>query len=298
MDNRLGEMEVFVQVARTGSFAAAARALRQTPSAVSRAVARIEARVGTRLIVRTTRSLRLTQEGETYLLRAGDVLAEVDAIEGSLDRGSAEPSGILRVNASVPFGMHVLVPMLPAYLADFPRITIDLTLTDEVVDLVEARADIAIRIGPLRDTRLRAKRLGSSRMVVVASPGYLAEHGSPDHPAELERHRCLNFSFRRSLDSWPFRVDGAVVQRPITGNFYGNSGEIVRIMAIGDGGIARLARFHVGADLASGRLEPLLESFNPGDAEDIHALYAGSERLSPRLRSMLDFLGERMTVEG
>ncbi|GJE15676.1 LysR family transcriptional regulator [Methylobacterium marchantiae] len=298
MDNRLGEMEMFVQVARSGSFAAAAKALRQTPSAVSRAVARIEARIGTRLIVRTTRSLRLTQEGEAYLLRASDVLAEVDAIEGSLDRGSTEPSGRLRVNASVPFGMHVLVPMLPAYLAAHPRMTIDLTLTDEVVDLVEARADVAIRIGPLRDTRLRAKRLGSSRMVVVASPGYLAEHGVPRHPAELERHNCLNFSFRRSLDSWPFQVNGAVVHRPIAGNFYGSSGEIVRTMAIGGGGIARLARFHVSADLAAGALQPLLESFNPGDAEEIHALYAGSERLSPRLRSILDFLGERATFGG
>ncbi|NEU13540.1 LysR family transcriptional regulator [Methylobacterium sp. BTF04] len=295
MDNRLGEMEVFVQVARRGSFAAAAKALRQTPSAVSRAVARIEARLGMRLIQRTTRSLRLTDEGETYLLRAGDVLAEVEAIESSLDRGAGEPSGRLRVNVSVAFGLHVLVPVLPDYLAAFPRMSLDLTLTDDVVDLVAARADVAIRVGPLRDTRLRAKRLGASRMVVVASPDYLGRHGPPQDPAELGAHACLNFSFRRSLDSWPFRIDGKVVPHAITGRFYGNSGTVVRAMALRGAGLARLARFHVGPDLAAGHLVPVLERFNPGDAEDIHALYAGSERQSPRLRSFLDYLGERLT---
>lgn len=298
VDNRLGEMEVFVQVARSGSFAAAAKALRQTPSAVSRAVARIEARLGTRLIQRTTRSFRLTDEGETYLLRAGDVLAEVEAIESSLDRGAGEPSGRLRVNASVAFGLQVMVPLLPDYLAAHRRMSLDLTLTDDVVDLVESRADVAIRIGPLRDTRLRAKRLGASRMMVVASPAYLACHGAPQHPDELDGHGCLNFSFRRSLDSWPFRIDGVVVQRPIVGRFYGNSGTVVHRMALGGAGLARLARFHVGPDVEAGRLVPVLEPFNPGDAEDIHALYAGSERLSPRLRSFLDFLGERLAFDG
>ena len=298
MDNRLGEMEAFLQVVRQGSFAAAAKALRQTPSAVSRAVARLEARLGVALLRRTTRSLTLTPEGEAYRDQAADLMAELDAIERRLTRLSAEPSGRLRVNASVPYGTHVVLPVLPRFLAQYPRMSLDLALTDEVIDLPATQADVAIRIGPLRDTRLRARSLGRSRMVVVAAPGYLAREGAPAHPDDLARHNCLNFSFRRSLDTWPFLIDGAVVQRPVHGSFFGNSGEVVRLMALGGAGLARLARFHVDEDLAAGRLVPVLEEFSPGDAEDIHALYAGPERLSSRIRCFVDFLAVHAAVRG
>ncbi|MGE7157630.1 LysR substrate-binding domain-containing protein [Methylorubrum rhodesianum] len=298
MDNRLGEMEAFLQVVRQGSFAAAAKALRQTPSAVSRAVARLEARLGVALLRRTTRSLTLTPEGEAYRDQAADLMAELDAIERRLTRSSAEPSGRLRVNASVPYGTHIVLPVLPRFLAQYPRMSLDLALTDEVIDLPATQADVAIRIGPLRDTRLRARSLGRSRMVVVAAPDYLAREGVPDHPDDLARHNCLNFSFRRSLDTWPFRAGSGVSQRPIQGNFFGNSGEVVRLMALGGAGIARLARFHVGADLAAGHLVPVLEPFNPGDAEEVHALYVGHARLALRIRSFIDFLAAHATVNG
>ncbi|MBK3396190.1 MULTISPECIES: LysR substrate-binding domain-containing protein [Methylobacterium] len=290
MDNRLGEMEAFVEVARRASFAAAAKALRRTPSAVSRAVARLEARLGVALIRRTTRSMTLTPEGELYLRRAAELIAEFAAIEDGFGREAAVPTGLLRVNASVPFGTKVILPVLPRFLAEHPRMRVDLALTDDVVDLVEARADVAIRIGPLRDTSLRARRLGRSRLAVVASPAYLARAGTPAHPDALADHNCLAFSFRRSLDTWPFLVDGAVSQRPVRGNFLGNSGEVARRMALGGAGLARLARFHVEDDLLAGRLVPVLEAFSPGDAEDIHALYAGQERLSRRIRCFVDFL--------
>ncbi len=298
MDNRLGEMEAFVQVARRGSFASAAKALRCTPSAVSRAVARLETRLGVGLIRRTTRAMTLTPEGELYLARAGELIAEFDAIEDSFGRDAAQPSGLLRVNASVPFGMKVILPVLPRFLIQQPRMRVDLALTDAVVDLVEARADVAIRIGPLRDTRLRAKLLGRSRLAVVAAPAYLDDRGTPAHPDALLDHNCLNFSFRRSLDTWPFLIDGAVSQRPVHGNFFGNSGEVVRLMALGGAGLARLARFHVDEDIAAGRLVPVLEEFSPGDAEDVHALYAGHERLSSRIRCFVDFLAAHAVVRG
>ncbi|KMO35770.1 LysR family transcriptional regulator [Methylobacterium aquaticum] len=298
MDNRLGEMEAFVQVARRGSFAAAAKALRCTPSAVSRAVARLEARLGVGLIRRTTRAMTLTPEGDQYLARAAELIAEFDAIEDGFGRDAAQPSGLLRVNASVPFGTKVILPVLPRFLGQQPRMRVDLALTDDVVDLVEARADVAIRIGPLRDTRLRAKLLGRSRLAVVAAPAYLERCGTPAHPDALPDHNCLNFSFRRSLDTWPFLIDGAVVQRPVHGSFFGNSGEVVRLMALGGAGLARLARFHVDEDLAAGRLVPVLEEFSPGDAEDIHALYAGPERLSSRIRCFVDFLAVHAAVRG
>ena len=297
MDNRLGDMEAFLQATRCGSFAAAAKALRQTPSAVSRAVARLEARLGVALLRRTTRSLTLTPEGEAYRERAAELMAELDAMERGLTQTAAEPSGRLRVNASVPYGTHVVLPVLPRFLAQHPRMSLDLALTDEVIDLPATQADVAIRIGPLRDTRLRARRLGRSRMIVVAAPAYLAREGVPEHPDDLAAHKCLNFSFRRSLDTWPFRVEADLNQRPIQGNFYGNSGEVVRLMALGGAGIARLARFHVAADLAAGRLVPVLEAFNPGDAEDVHVLYVGHARLALRIRSFVDFLAAHATVE-
>jgi len=295
MDNRLGEMEMFLAVAARGSFAGAAKALRITPSAVSRSMARLEARLGVQLASRTTRALALTPEGQAYHARVAGLMAEIDAIERSFERDQI-PRGPLRVNASVPFGMHFLIPILPAYLRAHPAVTVDLTLSDALVELVEARADVAIRVGPLRDTSVKALKLGRSTMAVVASPEYLAGAGTPQHPRELDGHICLRFNFRRSIDSWPFRIDGTVVQRTMDGPFLGNSGEAVRLMAVAGGGIARLGRFHVAADLAAGRLVELLAPFNPQDGEDIHALFVGHDRLALRVRSFVDFLKANLVL--
>jgi DNA-binding transcriptional LysR family regulator len=296
MDNRIGDMETFLAVTSGGSFATAAKALRLTPSAVSRSIARLEARLGVRLLQRTTRSLSLTPEGESYRDRISALLAEVDAVEQSLGREHRGPRGTLRINSSVPFGMQYLVPILPRFLEANPAVTVELSLSDALVDLIEERTDIAIRIGPLRDTRLRAKKLGRSAMALVASPDYLARHGMPAEPGDLARHVCLQFSFRRSVDSWPFRIGSRIVQRPVDGPFLGNSGEVVRLMAVSGGGIARLGRFHVAADLAAGRLVEILAPFNPGDGEDIHALYDGHERLALRVRAFLDFLDANLVL--
>jgi DNA-binding transcriptional LysR family regulator len=298
VDNRIGEMETFLAVAQGGSFAGAAKALRLTPSAVSRCIARLEARLGVVLVHRTTRALTLTPEGEFYRQRVAGLVAEIDEVERSVRREQQRPRGRLRVNASVPFGTQCLLPILPRFIATYPEVTLDLSLSDALVDLVEEQADIAIRIGPLRDTRLRAKKLGRSRMAVVASPAYLAQHGRPDRPQDIDRHICLRFSFRRSIDSWPFRVGSRTLQRPVDGPFLGNSGEVVRLMAVAGGGIARLGRFHVAADLAAGRLVEILADFNPGDTEDIHALYVGHERLALRVRAFLNFLDRELQLPG
>jgi DNA-binding transcriptional LysR family regulator len=298
MDNRFGEMQIFLAVAQSGSFAGAAKALRLTPSAVSRAIARLEARLGTQLVARTTRALALTAEGEVYRERVAGLVAEIDAVERGFGPVDDAARGPLRVNASVPFGTQCLLPILPRFHKAHPGVTLHLALSDTLVDLVEERADIAIRIGPLRDTGLKAKKLGRSAMAVVASPGYLLERGEPLHPRELTSHACLRFSFRRSVDTWPFLVDGALVQRPIDGAFLGNSGEVVRMMAAAGGGIARLGRFHVAADLAAGRLVEVLRPYNPGDHEDISALYVGHQRLASRIRAFLDFLDAELRLPG
>lgn len=298
MDNRFGDIETFLAVANGGSLAAAAKALRLTPSAVSRSIARLEERLGVKLMRRTTRSLALTVEGQAYRERMSVLLADIATVEAGLGQERQGPRGLLRINTSPSIGTMGLLPILPRFTARYPDIIVDLTLSDAIVDLVEERADVAIRIGPLRDASLRAKKLGQSRMVLVASPDYLTRRGTPRTPDDLEAHDCLRFSFRRSIDSWPFRIGGKIVQRPVHGSFFGNSGEVVRQMAVAGGGIARHGRFHVAADLAAGRLVEVLPDHNPGDGEDIHALYAPEDRAAARIRAFLDFLDEALVIEG
>ncbi|MFB0875410.1 MULTISPECIES: LysR substrate-binding domain-containing protein [unclassified Sphingobium] len=298
MNSHLSDVENFLAVASVGSFAGAAQALRLTPSAISRSMTRLEKRLGVALIRRTTRSLALTREGVAYRDRMRAILSDMFDLEASLSSAVQGPRGLLRVNASPSFGVHCLIPILPRFAETYPHISVDLTLTDAIVDLVEERADVAIRIGPLRDTRLRAKKLGHSRMVLVASPDYLARRGTPRTPDDLGAHDCLRFSFRRSVDSWPFLVEGRLVHKPVEGRFYGNSGEVVREMAVAGCGIARHGRFHVARDLREGRLVELLADYDAGDGEEIHALYAPEDRAAARIRALLDFLEAEMVVEG
>ncbi|WP_300399580.1 LysR family transcriptional regulator [uncultured Sphingobium sp.] len=290
MDNRLGDIETFLMVATEGSFANAAKALRLTPSAVSRSIARLEQRLGVTLVRRTTRALALTREGMAYRDRMMVLLTDMMELETGLGEERGAPRGVLRINASPSFGVEWLIPMLPDFRARYPAVRIDLTLSDAIVDLVEERADIAIRIGPLRDMRLRAKKLGHSRMALVASPDYLARRGTPATPNDLAGHDCLRFSFRRSVDSWPFRIGRKIVQLPVEGAYFGNSGEVVRQMALAGCGIARHGYFHVARDLEAGRLIEILADYAVGDGEDIHALYAAEDRTAARVRAFLDFL--------
>lgn len=298
MNSHLTDVENFLAVAAQGSFAAAAKALRLTPSGISRSMTRLEKRLGVALIRRTTRSLALTREGVAYRDRMQAILSDMFDLEASLAEAAQGPRGLLRINASPSFGVHCLIPILPRFAQAHPAITVDLTLTDQIVDLVEERADVAIRIGPLRDTRLRAKKLGRSAMALVASPDYLARRGTPATPDDLDAHDCLRFSFRRSIDSWPFLVDGRLIHKPIEGRFYGNSGEVVRQMAVAGCGIARHGRFHVADDLKAGRLVEVLRAYDAGDGEDIHALYAPEDRAAARIRALLDFLEAEMRIAG
>lgn len=296
MDNRTGEIEAFLRSVEGGSFAAAAKALRQTPSAVSRSVARLEARLGVRLLTRTTRSLSVTAEGERFRVQAQKLLLDLDELERSFAADKSEPRGRLRVSASTPFGIHQLLPALPEFLQRYPKVTVDLSLSDAVVDLVSERTDIAIRHGPLRDSSLRARKLGSSRWIVAAAPEYLQRHGTPRTPADLEQHNCLNFNYRRSVEGWTFRAGNRTRQYHVSGNFLGNSGEALRLMCLGGAGIGRMADFLIGADVRAGRLVPLLEDYIKSDSEDVHALYIGHARLAARVRVFMDFLVERVSL--
>jgi DNA-binding transcriptional LysR family regulator len=293
--NRSGEMEVFARVVELGGLSLAAKALGMTPSAVSKLVARLEARLGARLVNRSTRRLQLTPEGEAFYQRSVGILADIAEAEREAAAG-AEPRGRLRVSTNVPFGQHYLLPLVPGFLARFPAVTLDITLTEQVIDLMEERADVAIRTGPLSASRLVARKLGESRVAVVAAPGYLARHGVPRRIADLERHNRIGFNFARAEKGWPFH-DGGVVTVPPAGNALVGDGESARLLALAGLGLARLALFHVGADIAAGRLETVLDEFNPGDRQEIHAVFLGQGGPLPaRVRAFIDFLAAELRL--
>jgi len=293
--NRSGEMEVFVRVVASGGLSAAARSLKMTPSAVSKLLSRLETRLGARLINRSTRSLTLTPEGQVFHDQAVRVLADIDEAERSVTV-SATPRGRVRVNSSVPFGLHCLIPLTPLFRARYPEVALDLVLTDQVVNLMDERADVAIRVGPMPASQLMARKLIETRMVVVASPDYVARRGTPEALADLAAHDLIGFNFTRSQDGWPFvTADGQRILRPVTGPATAGDGESARALALAGAGLARLSRFHVGPDLKVGRLVPVLEAFNPGDIEETRAVYVGhGGRLPSRVRVFLDFLAEEV----
>jgi hypothetical protein len=292
---RSGEMAVFAAVAAQGSLSAAARALGLTPSAVSRIVARIEARLGVRLLVRTTRALALTAEGQAYLRAARRILADMAEVEEAI-ADQASPRGRLRVTASLAHGRLYVVPLLGDFTARYPGILVDLNLSDRIVDVLGGQADVAVRFGQLADSPLTARKLGETGRVVVASPGYLARHGTPQGPEDLTGHNCLNFNFRRAEPGWPFREDGRDRALAVTGSIEANNGESLAQLALAGVGIARVGRFAVEEDLASGALVPLLEAFNPQDREPLHALFVGGSTTPARVRAFVDFIVERLAA--
>jgi DNA-binding transcriptional LysR family regulator len=290
-------MEAFMRVVQAGSFAGAARSFGVSPSAISKLVARLESRLGTRLIVRTTRTLQLTPEGDTYHARALRVLAAIDETERLIAHGgAAAPSGKLRVTASVSFGVRKVVPLVPAFLEAYPLVELDLSLNDSIVDLVEDRADVAIRVGTLPDSGLKARKISEAGYVAFASPAYVARHGEPATPADLARHNCLAFNLGRTFNTWPFLDPDTGTVKPIAirGNFQANNGETLRRMAVDGLGIGRLSSYHVERDIAAGRLVPVLSAFDAGERQVTHALFVGHEHLAPRVRAFVDFLAERI----
>ena len=294
--NRFAEMDVFVRAVELGGFSAAARALAMTPSAVSKLVARLEARLGVRLLNRSTRQVQLTAEGGAFYERSVRLLADL----ADAERGTAAndtPRGRLSVNANVPFGEAALLPLVPAFLERYPEVSLDIVLTDEVIDLIEHRTDVAVRAGPLRSSSLVARRLGATRKAILGAPDYLAKRGVPRTVAELARHNCLGFNRTRTLNGWPLVEGGKPVTIPAAGNTQVSDGASLQRLAVAGVGLARLALFHARDDIAAGRLVPVLEECNPGDLEEIHAVFLGHGGWLPaRVRVFLDFLVEHVRI--
>lgn len=294
MDNRAGEMMVFVRVVESGSFSEAARNLLMTPSTVSKLIARLEARLGVRLIERSTRRLALTGEGQFYYERSQALLGQLDETEQQIAQGGAEAEGLVRVTSSVTFGTAALEPMLPDFLEAYPRIVVDLSLSDEVVDLYLDRTDVAIRVGKLQDSNLMARKIGETQRRIAASPAYLERHGVPRTPEDLVAHNCLGFNFRRANPVWPMREGGRIVERMLSGSLLVNNGDTLRRMAIAGVGVIRLADYHLRGPIARGELVEILADSNIGETDDVHALFRGSQFLPARVRAFLDFAVPRM----
>lgn len=288
--NRFAELETFVRVVELGGFSPAARAARVTPSGVSKLIARLEARLGTRLVNRSTRKLQLTPEGQGFYERALRILADLADAESAATGGEA-PAGRLRITTSASFGNHVLVPLVPRFLDRFPGISLELHHTDAMVDLVAEGIDVAVRAGPMKSSSLVARKLGATTLMLVAAPAYLARHGTPTRVADLEAHIRLGFTYKRATESWGL-VDGdRRVPLPPGGRVLASDGETLRHLAVAGAGIARMAGFTVAADLAAGRLVRVLAEADPEEREDFYAVYVGQGGPLPaRVRALLDFL--------
>jgi DNA-binding transcriptional LysR family regulator len=240
--------------------------------------------------------VQLTPEGRLFYERGVRVLADLAEAERGASANDA-PRGRLSINANVPFGEHALLPLVPEFLERYPDITLDIVLTDEVIDLIEHRTDVAVRAGPLRSSSLVARKLGETRKAILAAPAYLARKGTPRTPADLADHNCLGFNRTRTLNGWPILQDGASVIVPAVGNTQISDGASLQRLAVAGVGLARLACFHAEDDIAAGRLVPVLEAFNPGDVEEIHAVFLGHGGYLPgRVRALLDFLVERVRI--
>jgi DNA-binding transcriptional LysR family regulator len=309
MKTSTDELLVFVTVIDAGSITAAAEKLQQTVSGVSRALTRLEKQLGVALILRTTRRLQLTEEGELFLERARAILAAMEDAEEAVTRHREQPSGRLRVDAATPFMLHCIVPHMTAFAARYPDIQLELTSNERIVDLLEQRVDIAIRIGALQDSTLHARSLGVSRRRVVASPAYLKAHGTPRTLESLRAHRLIGFTAPAQLNRWPLRLQrepaGAETQGALFGDdaseglaiqpaLAASSGETIRQLALGDAGIACLSDFMTAADRAAGRLVTVLDDALLAERQPIHAVYYRSAALAARVQCFLAFIAGRL----
>jgi len=290
---RSDELQIFVSVIECGSISAAAEQVGQTPSAVSRTLSRLEAKLDTTLINRTTRRMDLTEEGKYFFERSKLILAQMDELEEHLSSRQKKPAGRLRINAAVPFMLHGIVPYIAEFRRLYPDIQLELNSDDLIIDLLEQSTDIAIRIGALADSTLHARSLGCTPLHILASPAYLQRHGTPTSVAELAEHTLLGFSQTETLNHWPLRhVEGD--RWLIEPGIAASSGETLRQLALEGQGICCLSNFMTIDDINTGRLVPVLEAFNTGYRQPIHAVFYRNSQLALRIQCFLDFIQAKL----
>jgi DNA-binding transcriptional LysR family regulator len=292
--NSVDDLSLFLRILDLGSISAAARHLDMSVAVASQRLKRLERELGVRLLHRTTRRLRATTEGAT-LAEQGRVLVEdLEALTTGLRHAGTKVVGTLRVTTAASFGRQYVSPLLPEFLSRHPGVRITMDLSDQVLDLVGAGFDLAVRIGALRDSTLVSQKLATNRRVLCASPEYLRRHGKPKKPADLERHECLvQVSSDGRRDSWRLTEgDGEEVVVRVNGRFESNFGELLRDAAIAGLGIAQHSTWHVCDDLRSGRLRIVLPNHPIADT-GIHAVMPQRRLVPLRVRAFIDFLAER-----
>lgn len=292
----LHALRLFVATADTGSFSAAGRRHGVAPSSVSRQVASLEDGLGAQLLVRTTRHVSLTEAGRLYSQRIVSVLADLDEATAAVTDLEEAPRGVLRVNGPPAFAVRHIVPALPAFLGRYPEVQVDLTLTDNFVDLLEVGADVAVRVGELEDSSLIARQLAPNHRILCASPAYVAAAGAPGDPMGLRNHNCLVYTRHHGDVHWHLGGPEGACEVRVGGNFRTNNTEAVRAATLGGLGIALLPAWLVGDEVQSGRLVRILPDYRaaPGALDTaIHALYPANRHLSPKVRAFVDFLVTR-----
>jgi len=278
-------------VADLGSFVKAAEALGISKAAVSRTVLELEARLGSRLMQRTTRRLSLTEAGALYLERCKQIVAALEEADDLLSSGNAKPTGLLRINAPLTFGVLHLAPLWPMFLERHPEISLDITLSDRIVDIIDEGYDMAIRIARLSDSTLVHRKLTSTSLHVCASPAYLDAHGTPAHPHELAQHQTISYSYNQSKDEWQFSGPEGPVSVRVSSRLHVNNGDSCVQAALGGIGITRQPTFMIDQHLRSGQLVSILEDYGSPEL-GIYAVYPSRTHLPAKMRAMLDFLTE------
>lgn len=289
--DKFQEMQSFVAVVDAGSFVGAADALDTSKAAISRHVAELEQRLGVRLLHRTTRKLSLTDDGQSFYHRCTELLAAVAEAENELSSRSAEASGLLRISAPVTFGILHLAPLWGRFLAAHPKVTLDISLSDRTVDLVEDGFDLAIRIARTPHPNLIARPLATTRIILCASPTYLKQRGTPKQPQDLASHDVISYSYWSSRDEWKFDGPDGPVTVKTRPRIHANNGDTCRAAALQHQGIILQPSFLVQSDLRSGALKEILPKYRLGEF-GIYAVYASRRQLPLKLRQMIDFLVE------
>ena len=291
--DRMAAIEAFVKVSETKSFTEAAARLGQSKSAISRYISALETELGARLLHRSTRTLALTEAGQSYYERMARILSDVEEANRAVTQLQAAPRGRLRVNAPMSFGFLHLAAVLPEFLERYPEVSIDLVMNDRFVDLVDEGFDVALRIGGMADSSLIAKRLGPIRRVICASPDYLQKRGVPQTPDDLRGHDCLCNTNVQSPHEWTFaHSNGGVFSVEVRGQVTANNGDALRVAALKGLGLTLLPSFIVGADLQAGNLVTVLDPYVIQKLA-MHAVYPTSRHLSPKVRAFVDFLVDR-----
>lgn len=292
--DRLQSMRVFAKVVEQGSFARAGQALEMSNAVVTRHVADLEEHLGTRLLNRTTRKLSLTETGQAYLERVLQILQEVEDAEAIASSQSRNPSGTLRIYSHLGFGQNQLAQLLPLYAEEFPEVTLDVTLSDRTVDLVEGRFDIGIFIDFQKfDGSMIARQIGTSEVLLCASPKYVKKHGEPRTLEDIPRHACLNFAYEQIRHHWPVMdAEGATTNVPINSKVISNNGDLLRQCALAGMGIVIRPSFALGDDLAAQRLVRLLPNHKLGEISVV-MVYPSRRLLSAKVRTFVDFMTRR-----